>query len=503
MSAANPPRVADERVVGDRYVPGADRAPTAVAPETALHGESDTLPCPILVLAQARPKAIERGTLSWVSHKLGLDVFGQVTLSDAARIEMNAASMILLVVFCFDAVAWCLLVYFVVSGGTLQLDLIAGLLSLGGLLPALALLLYERGFITADTVSRGWTRLALPTLLRVLVIGVAAWITSVPVELIAFARRIEARVHSERIREDLVSRYEELGENLHDRNQIGYAAIIAPRARAAADSATNDLRRLGEERGIAEQRLDNLRLAAGQARVQYEGALAERERLRGMQSRPGSTAKDSAEYNAAAARLVRARTGRSEANAAVANQLATVARLDFALSFADRERLRAESLLVKASGAQAGAQRVDELRNWARALRHAPAGEDYENRQVAPGFAFRFVDYDFLGKLRILDDLREARPVRWPGASATMRDSLVRQFGMHEEPDSLLLAADAANANRVYWSIFGVAVLVPFMSLLFKLIMPASLAHYYSIDWQRRQGNPSALAMTSLPFRPR
>src|SRR5262249_30648442 len=55
--------------------------------------------------------------------------------------------------------------------------------------------------------------------------------------------------------------------------------------------------------------------------------------------------------------------------------------------------------------------------------------------------------------------------------------------------------AEIRNARRIYWAIFGVAVIIPLLSLLFKLIMPSHLAYYYSSEWQAQQGNPWAMAM--------
>src|SRR5579863_3678948 len=200
--------------VMDEYIPGEFGEESLPAdftePVTTKIQDRSAASPPVLILASPQLPEARIGTFFWLAHALGLDMYGTSTLSYAARLEMTSAALVLTIIFLFDAGAWCLLFYFILNSGSLDLHPGRMLLSLGGILPALALLLYERGFMTADTRTHGWRRLVFPTALRVCVIFGAGWITAQPVELMAFARRIERRVQDELIRKDIVGHYHKL-----------------------------------------------------------------------------------------------------------------------------------------------------------------------------------------------------------------------------------------------------------------------------------------------------
>src|SRR4051812_5622352 len=95
---------------GVGYGPSADVPPAvdeplaAVRPPVANAVRPDAAPA-VLVLGVRQPTSLGRGSLPWLANVLGLDVYGRATLSDAARVEMNAAALLLLVIFVFDAIA--------------------------------------------------------------------------------------------------------------------------------------------------------------------------------------------------------------------------------------------------------------------------------------------------------------------------------------------------------------------------------------------------------------
>lgn len=483
--------------VDDDYIPGdLDGAPEpAPQPPIENRAADASLMPPVLVLATTANAPLPRWSLSWIAHLLGLDVYGHATMSDAARIEMSAAAVILVVIFGFDSVAWCLLFYFVVNAGSLDLNVARIMLAIGGLLPATALLLYERGFMTADTKSRGWRRLIFPTALRIGIIALAAWITAQPIEIIAFGRRIEQRVHDERTRQDIVSRYVDLNEQLENRGQAGVGAVLADTAKADLEQTKQSLENLNHSKGEETTKLRQLQRERDAAKANRDRVYLQLQRLQPPGPDADSTPAARDAYLEVKRRYDRAEANyRSRSSAVIAGQ-DRVDGLTADVDRATKERDRLEQRMVSGLTAKAGEVEVQRLRRWARRLRSSPPGRDY--RDAETNLEFRFVDYDFLEKLRIIDDLRKARPVRWPGATPAIRARLASEYGMYDDADQVTLDVDAATASRTYWSIFGVAIIIPFMSLLFKIIMPAHLAYYYSNNWQASQGHPWALTLKS------
>lgn len=93
-------------------------------------------------------------------------------------------------------------------------------------------------------------------------------------------------------------------------------------------------------------------------------------------------------------------------------------------------------------------------------------------------------EYDFMERLRVLSDLREGQPARWPGMSDASRERL-KQFGLDESyAETPRIQAQLAADSRRYWgtyiSVFLLALFIPFVVLVYKLGAPAALQRYFA-----------------------
>jgi len=324
----------------------------------------------------------------------------------------------------------------------------------------------------------------------------AAWITAHPIELITFSRRIEQRVHQERIREDIAGRYTDLQEELAKRGNKGVDALVPQRQEQLQDSE-EEYAKARAERDVAKRELSNLERAKNAAL-----AVLERANKDAAQASSSRDTPDSALVQQLQANVVKARSRYNRILERFGVQQGLVQEKEDQVSERQIDVDNSQQRADEAEVAHKGSENVEKLRIWARKLRESQPGRDYpagSDKDPETGFKFTFVDYDFLGKFRIIDDLLAGRPVRWPGADREMIERLRNDYGMHEINDDGTMA-ETAGARGVYWAIFGVAVIIPLMSLLFKLIMPSHLAYYYSSAWQSRQGNPWAMALEATIY---
>jgi hypothetical protein len=362
--------------------------------------------------------------------------------------------------------------------------------ALAGVLPALALLVYERGFMTTDLSADGQARwrVGLALFARCSIIGAGAYITAQPVELIAFNDRIDRRIHEERMREVVLARAPELIRWLAVRDQVKGGESGAARKAKDAEDVKARIERL---RGDLRQ--------ATQRRAQADAALIEARRIRSdayvARNRAAANLKNAGEPPPPA--LQRA-LDTAEARAGNANSAYRARQDDAAAATGSVQALTEElSRLTNdlrpineaADDAQESVRaedRVKALKNWVMTVRNLKPGTPYldpfTNQQI------QLQDYDFLDKLRIITDLRNGAAPRWPNAPENEVALARKEYGILDpHPDAM--RADAWNAWTTYWGFFLLAILVPFMSLVYKLLMPAHLSLYYSQAWQAGQGN--------------
>jgi hypothetical protein len=96
---------------------------------------------------------------------------------------------------------------------------------------------------------------------------------------------------------------------------------------------------------------------------------------------------------------------------------------------------------------------------------------------------YEVMSYDFMEQRRVMGDLREGRPPRWPvmGDDAVAR---LRAFGMAKEyyasKDYREAAMrDATEFEFTYWLVFAGALFIPFIVLVYKANMPPALQRYF------------------------
>src|SRR6266700_4749655 len=99
--------------MSSNYIPGsgAPGATTTPAQHEPAFEDASSSP-PVLMIAAPSPARPRFGTLFWLTHIMRLDTYGSATLSYAARVDMNAAAVVLAAIFLFDTATWCLLFYF-------------------------------------------------------------------------------------------------------------------------------------------------------------------------------------------------------------------------------------------------------------------------------------------------------------------------------------------------------------------------------------------------------
>lgn len=502
----------------DEYIPGEFSEDTASSDFPAF--VPDKVPDqpikvpPVLIMAAPPPPTARFGTLFWLAHTLGMDVYGTTTLSYAARTEMIAAALVLAIIFFFDAGAWCLLFYFILNSGSLSFHPGMLLLSLAGFLPALSLLLYERSFMTADTKTYGWRRLLLPTILRVCVIFAAAWMTAQPVELMAFQRRIERRVMDELIRKDIVGHIQKLQKATEDQKK-GDAAL-KPYDIQELKVTETDLESKVKQLATAESELEKRK----QAKVVAENGWQVAQSQFKAAKEKADADPDSGESQKLVAQKQKAMDGAYAAYkdriARVSEQQGTIQSLNQQVKGLEGKVDTHREKIAADDNAEIGKDAEGKLLLWSDKLRGAEPGKDFPpdgDVDKETGYRFAFADYSFLDKFRIIDDVLAGRPPRWPGAEREDISFLQKKYGLYDDHDNISdlqgkdkstaeerLAAETRNARRTYYAVFGVALIIPFMSLLFKIIMPAPLSYYYSSGWQTQQGHPEAMALEAAVY---
>jgi len=119
-------------------------------------------------------------------------------------------------------------------------------------------------------------------------------------------------------------------------------------------------------------------------------------------------------------------------------------------------------------------------------------------------WTYRYPRYGFFEQLRVLNDLRTARPPLWTGVSPAESESLAVDYGLQDVKECTQEDTDCnpetwrrlmQQAAIFHWSwisVFFAALIVPTLVLALKWLMPAELKKYYSLDWQARHGNREA-----------
>ena len=447
-----------------------------------------------------------QGLLGRVARLFGLDVYGPSLLSRRARIEIQFASLLLLIIFFFDFGAWSLLfnAIFHSTGDLLARDGLTVLAVFSALLVALAILVYERQFLSADlSGNRFWSFIAVS--LRMGILAGAAYMTAQPVELIIFRGPIERRMHQEGLRAELVDRKDEIDEKLEDK-------MALTEQRKSADttvdqSSKGDLvrdRRSGRQ--AVENEIGRLESRRSSANNSYLEANRKARELKGL---PPESQADLSSTEASADRYKREVEDLDKRIREKREQLRT-AEGDLEEAISERDDAR-DTIVTETVTQESNVDaEIRELRQYIDKVRKARPGEtvyqwgtsqETNKKAGVEGYEYRPPEYDFFERLRVLEDLRAAEDARWPaGVRHDQMKKLSEDYGIdYVAPEDVegkrRLARDAALFEKSYKAAFGIALVIPLLILAVKFLMTPEVKAYYSSEHQAYAGNPEALAL--------
>ena len=437
---------------------------------------------PRFALAPARGQELT-GILGDLAKLYLLNVNGTTLLTTRAAMEMKLIAVMLTINFLFDLAVWTALWNMVFHTGKLTLGVLSLPALFCGFLFAAIIFVYERQFMTADTYHR-ISKVFLPVMIRLVIIAIAAAVTTQPFEVMVFNGPVERRIHEESVRVEALSRLRALEEaTLKTQGAIGLSGTIAGKsledAKAALEKArqqTSDFQSQAEAKRAEEQRYEEaMRSAAAQS------ARARTARQKASAQRRYAAARD----NAAEARI-EADKFESQAKTSKANE-----------GLREKDVEAATGVIgAKENLAEADVKR---LRDWVTQIRNAKAGEKVtENSAETTKWEYRDQDYDFFQRLGVINDLYYGRPSRWLDINPEDRAKLSKAYGLTEvnlqdELNRERMAADARTFRWSYWAVIGIAAVIPLLLLALKGLLPVDLKRYYSTDAQRAAGNYETL----------
>ena len=458
------------------------------------------------------PEEPHRSLLMIVVRALKLDVWGWWGLNRRAAIEMESAEVMLLAVYAFELMAWGLLFNVIIHGSTWEVSPLSWIAVVVALLFATVIFIFEKSFVTAD-FSTGTSSKVAGYFIRLGIILASALATSQPVELMVFGDAIDARIYEETVRAEVLREAADVIE-ARERSDVQAVAV-------ALSEATSETREYQDWREADEAAAtSSVRLASGEAALAQASA-------------------DVDKYSGAKGYWRSQKTRRQAladldpSDSALAEAVATADRYykgnSWALRKAERAQDEAQAELAAAQAAAGAARstldrRMEEKRIYRESIETGMATQaerardDLETRtawidQVMAGnhraIPTRVLDErlaplqmqhaDFTQRLAILADLRAGRPARWPASDTETRLAACDLFGLcdeaaSEDPVTQARTADAAMTFRLtYWAAFVIAVVIPLLTMAFKLLMPRELKAYYSTVGQARAGNPAAV----------
>lgn len=412
------------------------------------------------------------GFLGGLARLYRLNVYGKSLLTRSAAFELRFIAVMLTIIFLFDFAAWTLFWDMVFYNGRIEFGFLTPLAWFLATLIALMIVIYERGFMVTDLsqLFRGWIitfKLLSAITLRIIVIGVAAYITAQPVEIVTFRGQIENRIHETGIRREAVSRLRDLQKAEALSHIEGLAGTSQKKELDDANAVLSDVR------GVEAQLQGEL----SNAQKAEQGAVASLNRARAAYAGARNKQAAQARINAAAGRLEAARQKVTDAAARVAGHKT---RLETAQGDRDKAITKVEGLQNEAKG---DAERV---RDWLVQLRHEPFSLEVirENRQGGD-WTYRDEDYDLFQRQAVIDDMYHGRPPRWKDASEKDKSDIAEKFGFGETQEELeRRAIEATTFRKSYWAVFLVAFMLPLLVMAYKLLLPKAITDYYSAEMQ-------------------
>jgi hypothetical protein len=124
-------------------------------------------------------------------------------------------------------------------------------------------------------------------------------------------------------------------------------------------------------------------------------------------------------------------------------------------------------------------------------------GEDWNPYQAA----------GFVRRLTVLGELLESKPPAWPPGDAEHRKEAAKMFELtdmdvQDAPTQERMRQRTSALNRLYHVSFFVALIIPLLTIAFKLLLARELGLYYSTSAQARAGNPDAVEVAQAEGAP-
>jgi hypothetical protein len=467
---------------------------------------------PPVVTFDPGPEKPHRSLLMLFAHMLKLDVWGWWGLNRRAAVEMESAAVILLSVYAFEFLAWGLLFNVIIHGSTWVVSPLSGFAALLAFLFATVIFVFEKSFVTADFSQGMWAKFGA-YVIRVTIILASAMATSQPVELMVFGDAIDARLYEETVRAEALREAADVQE-ARERSDVRTMAVALSQA-TAETREYDDWREADQAAAVSTVQLATAETELAQATAdveKYTGARSywksqKAKRAALMLAAPNDA--DLAERSAKAERyykgnswaLTKAEKAQTAARVQAASAQASAAAARGTLNRRQEEKTVYRESLQQGLSNQADRARED-LEGRVEWMDQVMSGNhrSIPVQVVGDGLAPLTIQHaDFTQRLAILADLRAGRPARWPASSAETRMASCDLFGLCDEaaasdPVTQARSADAARTFRMtYWAAFIIAVVIPLLTLAFKLLMPRELKAYYSTVGQARSGNPAAV----------
>jgi Domain of unknown function (DUF4407) len=474
--------------------------------------DDDPSPAPVRMVIQGMPSIPPDSWTLRLARFMCLDGWGDFLLDRRVAYELGAAACILLVVLVFELLAWSLLfnvlvhsARWTISPRTLLACLMAGVFG-GGVF------LFERSFITADLGERP-AKKVLAYLLRLIVIFGSCIATSQPVELLVFGGAIETRLRDENALAEAVRLVDERKRSERDaavksagtieKEELAGTKVNMDRDyyKTARDDAAKQVLSYQEQ-----VQRDKESVAARSAEVGRRRLVVDQRRVQLARADAESHAELAAAVGDAEAQLTAARSRLQSARdtqAASERQLAEAKIQQQSAEQRFGEASKAYQARVDAAArTQHGREELagkdrDELQAWMHDVEDAVPGKDV--RRPKTGTWLKHKAADFTDRLRVLADLKEARPPQWPAADRAAVTKAADLFHLEspyagEEPALRLRRQQARDLFRLtYWIAFIIAAVIPLLTLAFKLMASEEFRSYYSTTAQALAGNPDAI----------
>ena len=469
----------------------------------------------IRLAVQQEPLSPPRGPMMRLARRMGLDVWGESLLGRRVGTEMSGAALVLLAVLLFEFFAWSMLFNVLVHSSEWKVS-VRTLLALAlGVLFSAVVYIFERSLIIADFTESSKNKY-LAYGIRLFVIGISALATAQPVELLVFGGAIERRLHEELILREAIHQVEELRKDKLDEVPLSESEIEAkirekPEYRNIESTASEAESSKGQVLALQERVRSTMR-AKNEAEAEVtrlDGLIrisdqqvnntSDEEEKRQLRDRVDSlrsqlaTARSRISVRQGEIEIAQQALNEATGREGLANQEAEDARAEFA-RLLDAERLGDKTKVEEAKN------RAQIRKDWLLTIRQAEPGtaltNPLTNSPLPPKTA------DFTDRLRVLDDLRNAMPPQWPRSPIELREKANQEFNLGasatdamDPADPLVarLKADAKYFEKIYYIAFIVALIIPLLTLAFKLMMSRQLRSYYSARDQAHALNPEAV----------